>query len=457
MPGNRYISAILIIFLILASFQNCTSGGGVGFSSSEKSILTANENAGTFDGKPDPGTYIRSNPDLVCPNGNIPKNVQAVIEVTSNTVTLVKDNCENVNFPISAQSSPTNKKYLTFTSGVFEKITSFQDWAEEPLPISETYCSFSDALQSIDVIIHANTALTKRNSEIYLKKSTSGSYVSPFTVTYSTNNNQISYQSPTQNFKLSIVQNAGQLSANIDGTDYQLTMNCKTLNTDPVLTVSSNNLVGRWNFDNQLSDSSGLGNTLAGLFSSYSPGHLLSGVFFDGNDDALFANPSTSLNNLHALTASIWLNPNLVSNNLQILFGKYDINDVGWFIEVNAAGGRYRLWAGFSGGQNLDIATQQGAVPNQWQNLTVTWDGSGNAGNTHFFVNGNEILKENVFDSGVGNRTDDSSTALKIGGFPGATSPFGFSGNLDEPILFNRVLSPQEIQAWVTHGPAALK
>lgn len=489
----KSLPALFCIIGVLIFSQNCTQDSLVGFSQlSKKSIFSSNENAGTFDGKPDPGTYVRTFPESTCLlNGSV-KNVQAVITVTDSSMNMIEDNCETVNIPISPQSSnfrlsQTNNKYFTYVDGIFEKIQSYEMLASNPLPISEAYCSFADNSQMIDVVIHTNESQSQKSAEIYQKRiatsgTTSGFVVAPFAISSQNSGGQIFYQSLGQEFNLNVSRSSsstssdsfiGNLLANIDGTVYQISMNCKYMNASPVLIVNSLGLVGRWSFDgpigtavpskaNSILDLSGLGNHgtvtgIQGAFVSYVAGNLLSGLLFDGYDDVVLVNHSASLNNLNALTANIWLNPSSIVGRTQILIGKTDASGIGWKIETLSNNGGFHLWAAFSGGGNLDVFTNQPATLSQWQNLTVTWDGSVNTAGVRFYVNGVEQSKANGSINGVGLRIDDTSMDLKMGGYPGASGAIGFQGSLDEPMLFNRVLTFDEIQGLVTHGPAALQ
>jgi hypothetical protein len=455
----------MVLIAIVFHFQNCDSGTSIRFDNSNKSILTSNENAGTFDGKPDPGTYIRTFPNQTCPQTL--KNVQSVIEVTLNTITLVEDNCDTVNYPIPANDpllikAKTNNKYFTFLDGIFEKINSFDDWAGNPMPLSESFCRFSDSANVIEVVVHANESQTLRSAEIYLNSK----FVNPFSVTYQNQSGQISYSSTTQAFDLTIAGSRGTLAANIDGNLYNANMECKTLNSSPTLSVSRSNLVGYWNFDgpngSQVSsvvDLSGSGNdgavvTPATTLPSYVLGNFGNAIFFD-NSEGIRINSNPTLNNLPQLSVSAWINPNDVTSSTLAdgIMSKFNIGTyTGWFFELSQ--NSLHFFAGTSP-TNLDVLSVGAVNANQWQHVAVTWDGTGDPNGVHLYLNGVELTKS-IATGTPGARRDDSAVRLTLGTVS-ETGGQPFGGSIDEPMLFNRVLSSSEIQALKINGPAGLK
>ena len=100
----------------------------------------------------------------------------------------------------------------------------------------------------------------------------------------------------------------------------------------------------------------------------------------------------------------------------------------------------------------------QDSIPlNTWTHLAFTYDGSGKAGGIQLFVNGlvikNEIAFDNLYKSihpvKVGNH-ELNNTPLRVGkSYRSYTGESGFfKGKLDELIIFDRQITPLEIQ-WI--------
>src|SRR3989344_6172261 len=95
-------------------------------------------------------------------------------------------------------------------------------------------------------------------------------------------------------------------------------------------------LVGHWKFDEGLgttaNDASGSANT--GTLTNgpvWTAGKIGGAVSFDGTNDLVSVTAASSINDLPALTFSLWIKPNLSQNN-SILFSKSNFGGAGYFL-----------------------------------------------------------------------------------------------------------------------------
>ncbi len=110
----------------------------------------------------------------------------------------------------------------------------------------------------------------------------------------------------------------------------------------------------------------------------------------------------------------------------------------GW--KIYLSGGSIRL---VMSGENYPL-TVIGPTLTQdlWQHVVVMWDGTWNNNSASFYKNG-VYTGSGGIDAGANTKSDDSSIPLYIGGNPGST--FGYSGNLDDVRVYNRILTAKEV------------
>jgi hypothetical protein len=82
-----------------------------------------------------------------------------------------------------------------------------------------------------------------------------------------------------------------------------------------------------------------------------------------------------------------------------------------------------------------------------WHHVTASWQ----PGSMAIFVDGVEVARQVSRSASINPAT---STAFMIGGEQG--TPFGYSGSIDEPAAFSRVLSGEEIAAVYQASTAGL-
>jgi hypothetical protein len=79
--------------------------------------------------------------------------------------------------------------------------------------------------------------------------------------------------------------------------------------------------------------------------------------------------------------------------------------------------------------------------PNQRTHVAATYDGS----KMRVYINGT-LDSQKAFPYGIFPGTNDLAIGAFVGGVPAGQYAYSFSGQIDEPVIYNRALSPLEIQ-----------
>lgn len=474
---NTGFAALLAIFLLV--FQNC--GVETFFSSSNENKLTLTSGqqsgGGSYDGKPKPGDYVRTNSDNPC------SPIQALITVTDVDLTLTQDNCQALNYTTSLPNPQLdyqgyNENFFIFNKSIFKKSTLL------PQLVDEVFCRNFENDQGIDIVIQSLDGGSSKTASMYLGSFANGqwsrSLVNPFAVTSSDVGVQSTYQSANFQFDLAVDTQSssgtflGRFSAIIDGQLMTKSLACYRMSPIPTVTASVSQMVGSWLMDgaigsavpisaNSILDSSSFLNhgtaQIVGGSMNFVAGHTGAGISFSGNENQINIAPSASITNLNAISISLWVNAfSLTTTDAMPLLTKFSAGAGGfsWAFEL-LPGGLPHFMAGYGASTDLK-AGASGSVPlNNWQHIAMTWDGSPSSSSVVFYVDG--VISTNDINAArepMGARVDDANAALALGSFiPRLTN--SLNGALDEVYLFNRVLSKEEVMALRTHGQNALK
>jgi hypothetical protein len=204
-------------------------------------------------------------------------------------------------------------------------------------------------------------------------------------------------------------------------------------------------LVGHWTFDGGANtkmigtggtayDSSGNNNTGQISGATQVEGKLGQALSFKSSGDYI---KSTNLGDAamtenSPLTISAWFNP---KSNV----GETYIAQRGSIYLTHYPD--HNLFFGVLGGTQLyRLSTDNSINLNSWQHIVVTWDGSLNASNVHFYVNGS--AEDGTARDGV-NPSDNSSEVLYIGN--SYLHNRNLDSSLDDVRIYNRALSSTEI------------
>ncbi|MFZ2970492.1 MAG: LamG domain-containing protein [Minisyncoccia bacterium] len=179
------------------------------------------------------------------------------------------------------------------------------------------------------------------------------------------------------------------------------------------------------------------------------------GLKFDGVDDYVFKSDSTSLSITGDLTIESWINLNAISIE-QTIIGKWD--------ETTANADRsYRFWIDSSNKLNLSITTDGSTVvshtgstttfvANERYHIVGIYNISGTSDAMDLYVNG--VLDVAQKTTGVPASIDDNISNLYIGAkenTSGNADTF-FNGAIDEPRVYNRALSAEEVRYHYNRG-----
>lgn len=158
----------------------------------------------------------------------------------------------------------------------------------------------------------------------------------------------------------------------------------------------------------------------------------------------------SALNSMPANTFAAWVYTTSSSTN-QFIMGKMDTgSDTGdKFIYITNSG-TVRAYAAMDGGGSSDYTTSNTISTNTWHFIAYTFDINGDK-KIHIYIDGVEA-SYSVQDPGNGTIiTDDSSEHLVIGNSTVGDLPV--SGEVDEARVYNRALTPNEIQQLYNSAP----
>ncbi len=215
-------------------------------------------------------------------------------------------------------------------------------------------------------------------------------------------------------------------------------------------TADNLGLVGYWSFNEgtgtQAGDASGQENT--GTLTNgptWVDGARGKAVSFDGLDDVITAGSASSLDDMGARTLSAWIYPESMGESSKgRIFDKAATTTptLGWIFNIANNEGDYQIGFTHSGSTVLSRRSVANTiVPNVWQHVLVTWDGSTTATNIRIYVNGTEVSYQTT--SNGASLTSDAAQTLRIGN--SADGARTFDGYIDEPRIYDRVLGATEI------------
>lgn len=212
--------------------------------------------------------------------------------------------------------------------------------------------------------------------------------------------------------------------------------------------------VGNWKLDegsgSTTADASGNGHSGTLSSASWVTGRVNGALSFNGTTSTVGINAGNgNLNDLQGtgLSVAAWIK--LVaapaSGNNRIV--DKDNANVGWFLGVDTAR-KLQFWS-----DQFPTVTKRissGSVSlNTWAHVVVTWTGSPNATNIHFFIDGS--ASDGTATSATGTAASDASSPFTIGSLPDLTKRL--NGSIDEVHVYNRVLALSEIQALADSTP----
>jgi hypothetical protein len=171
-------------------------------------------------------------------------------------------------------------------------------------------------------------------------------------------------------------------------------------------------------------------------------GALGKGFEFDGIDDYVDCGGSSSLNIIGDLTISTWVYMKDAMSYPFILGKPNGANDWGYLFQFDADSRRVNLYLE-DANQEWTTEADTAVTLNQWTHLAVTYDGT----TIQYYFNG---APDGTKSAAVGGSIKSNTASVLIGkrsdGFP-------FKGTIDDVMIFDRVLSVNEIAELYADSP----
>jgi PKD repeat protein len=213
-----------------------------------------------------------------------------------------------------------------------------------------------------------------------------------------------------------------------------------TVTKTGLVTVHRSGLVAAYNFNEgsgtRLNDVSGRGNhgTISGATWTTS-GRYGRALFFDGTNDWVTVNDSSSLDLSSGMTLEAWVYPTRTPTSRTTVLLKEQPSNLAYALYAGSSSNRPMGYVYNSSSQGL---SGNSALPlNTWTHIATTYNGS----TLRLYVNGSQVSSRSVSGSII--RT---SRSLRIGGNAIWSNEF-FRGRIDEVRIYNRALSSSDIQA----------
>jgi hypothetical protein len=174
-------------------------------------------------------------------------------------------------------------------------------------------------------------------------------------------------------------------------------------------------------------------------------GKFGNGVTFETTDDYINLDSSSSLKPTTKISVSAWVNTPLTSTFNTVIGGRTNFAANYWFVVKNT--GRVAV--------NLENIVAHGTFQTDvdtisadtWTNIAFTYDSTAGNNNANIYING-QVKKSLTLTGLIGY----SDTNMSLG-----FTEYGFGGTMDEVRVYNRALSPAEVQdlyEWAP-GPVA--
>lgn len=173
LTGRKFVGvsalALISVVSLVLGFQNCGSN-----TSFNMAGASGSGNGDGYEGKPEPGEYVRVVPGFAC--GPV-KNVFAKLKVSMNGarhVTVDTNSCAEIEREVSLDSIKSrtfSSSYLTMGEGVFERKSDTFDPQTRLESFLETICEVSAPAEAMSVIVREDVATAKSAASILLPSS----------------------------------------------------------------------------------------------------------------------------------------------------------------------------------------------------------------------------------------------------------------------------------------------
>ncbi|MEK6888412.1 MAG: LamG domain-containing protein [Candidatus Aenigmatarchaeota archaeon] len=230
---------------------------------------------------------------------------------------------------------------------------------------------------------------------------------------------------------------------NVDGINNTIRVNDTTYSGN----TANSSVMLLMHLDNSTLDSSAYGNNgvAGGVNCTGVVGRTNSACSFDGIDDNITIDHSSTINLSSQLSVSLWVKLNQLKNHNFLVAKGYD-NSENYEIYVNSAGQVMGEWR-FASGRATCVNSVDNLQTDVWYHIAVTYNNS--VCKTYI----NSVLKNESFISGD---ILTNSRPIIIGAEE--TSAGGFisarfaNGTIDEVVIYNRSLSSEEVYNLYNYG-----
>lgn len=200
-------------------------------------------------------------------------------------------------------------------------------------------------------------------------------------------------------------------------------------------------LVGYWRFDEgsgaNTYDSSGHGNNGTSTNAAWLTSNCIEGdcLSFNGTNSYVNAGNASNLNITSAITIYAWLYSPMWTN-AQVPISKGQANASGWYIQY-LTGGNLTFVDNQSGASEVQYTLPGITTDGVWMNVAFTKSGT----TGKWYINGVDKTGTHV------NLADMASSAnnMTFGAYSQLTT--WFTGNIDDVRIYNKTLTPSQIQA----------
>lgn len=225
----------------------------------------------------------------------------------------------------------------------------------------------------------------------------------------------------------------------------------------------SKGLVGYWKMDEttnwtndcsatSVTDSSKNGNNGKSCPNGTGPlgntaGKFGNGGNFDGSDDDVQITGSSVIYDLPQMTVSAWIKPNSLGGSSG---GR--IFDRAFTFQLSTSN-QLTFSIAYSSADIKRTTGNNAFTLGVWNHVVATWDGTPLGSGIKIFVNGTEVSSYSTTQDPQGTRSSDNGT-LHIGNRTGNDRQF--DGRIDEARIYNRALSPAEVNQLYNWAPGPI-
>lgn len=186
-------------------------------------------------------------------------------------------------------------------------------------------------------------------------------------------------------------------------------------------------------------DTSGISNQVGTLTNgvTYSSNNLGSLGFNGTNQYVTFGNSFTALDASN-MTMIMWINPTAITNNPTMLLDKDNDTNLGYGFWMQSNG---KLWFWPNSFQDMKDAGPLSAPTGSWSQVAMTWNFSGKTVGFYY----NAKLGSNVTNASATPGGSSATLPLLMGSGRNNTGGFNYKGFIGPTMLYNRVLSQDEL------------